>query len=82
MLFAAIERVAAKRPDGTLHIGRHALRAALYATKDFAGVTGILTCDEFGDCGYPVFNVLRLDDPAQGAAALQKNVQFTYSPGK
>jgi len=36
--------------DGTVHIGRQALRDALYATKDFAGLTGSLSCDENGDC--------------------------------
>lgn len=82
LLFRAIEQVAVKRPDGTLFIGRQALRTALYGTAGFAGVTGSLTCDEFGDCADPVFDVLRLDDPAGGVAALLKNVQFTYSPGQ
>lgn len=82
LLFRAIDLVAVKRPDGTLFIGRQALRDELYATVAFNGVTGSLTCDEFGDCAYPVFDVLRLDDPAGGVAALQKNVQFTYSPGQ
>ena len=82
LLFRAIDHVAVKRPDGTLFIGRQALRDELYATVAFNGVTGSLTCDEFGDCAYPVFDVLRLDDPAQGVEALLKNVQFTYSPGQ
>lgn len=80
LLFTAIDRVAVKRPDGTLIIPRQALRGELYGTTAFAGITGSLTCDEFGDCAYPVFDVLRLDDPARGVAALVKNVQFTYSP--
>lgn len=82
LLFRAIEQVAVKRPDGTLFLGRQALRAALYGTAAYTGVTGSLTCDEFGDCAFPVFDVLRLDDPAGGVAALVKNVQFTYSPGR
>jgi len=80
MLFKAIDKVAVKGPDGILYIGRQALRTELYATVAFAGVTGDLTCDQFGDCASPVFDVLRLDDPGKGVAALQKNVQFTYSP--
>ena len=80
LLLSAIDKVAVRRPDGTIFIGRQALRDELYGTAAFAGVTGSLTCDEFGDCAFPVFDVLRLDDPAQGVAALQKNVQFTYSP--
>jgi branched-chain amino acid transport system substrate-binding protein len=53
MIFAAIERVAKKGPDGTLYIGRRALRDALYATKNFKGLTGNLTCDKYGDCADP-----------------------------
>jgi branched-chain amino acid transport system substrate-binding protein len=53
MIFAGIEKVAKKAPDGTLHIGRKALRDALYATKDMKGITGNVTCDQFGDCADP-----------------------------
>jgi len=53
MIFAAIEKVAKKGPDGTLFIGRRALRDALYATKNFKGLTGNLTCDNYGDCADP-----------------------------
>jgi len=53
MIFAAIEKVAKKGPDGTLYIGRSALRNALYATKNFKGLTGNLTCDKYGDCADP-----------------------------
>jgi branched-chain amino acid transport system substrate-binding protein len=50
MIFAAIEKVAVMEDDGTLHIGRQALRDAMYATKNFEGLTGNLSCDENGDC--------------------------------
>ena len=50
IFFAAIEQVAVVEADGTVHIGRQALRDALYATKDFAGLTGNLSCDANGDC--------------------------------
>jgi branched-chain amino acid transport system substrate-binding protein len=53
MIFAAIEKVAKKAPDGTLSIGRKALKDALYATKNFKGLTGNLTCDQYGDCADP-----------------------------
>ncbi len=53
MIFAVIEKVAKKGPDGSLYIGRRALRDALYATKDFKGLTGNLTCDKQGDCADP-----------------------------
>ena len=53
MVFAAIEKVAVQDADGTLHIGRQALRDAMYATKDFKGLTGVLTCTPTGDCANP-----------------------------
>ncbi len=79
MLLEGIRKVAIQASDGTLHIGRQALRNMLYATKEFKGVTGSLTCDEFGDCALPVFNVLRLDDPKAGLEGLQANILFTYT---
>lgn len=54
IIFAAIEKVAVKDADGTLHIGRQALRDAMFATKDFKGLTGNLTCTPTGDCANPV----------------------------
>ncbi|MGB8983012.1 MAG: branched-chain amino acid ABC transporter substrate-binding protein [Anaerolineales bacterium] len=53
MIFAAIEKVAVQDEDGTLHIPRQALRDAMYATKDFKGLTGNLTCTPTGDCADP-----------------------------
>lgn len=80
ILLAAIEKVAERYQDGTLRIGRQALRDALYATKDYPGATGRLACDQFGDCAQPRFNVLRLDDPARGIVGLKANVVSTYAP--
>lgn len=54
LLFAALESVAAEREDGTLIIGRAALRDALSAVEDYTGLTGSLTCQDesphAGDC--------------------------------
>jgi len=80
LLFAAIEKAAVKEADGTLHIGRQALREAMVAIRMNDGVTGQLSCDAFGDCARPIFNVLRLDDPAAGVEALLANVLFNYAP--
>jgi len=57
MIKAAIEKVAVVDSDGTIHIGRQALRDAMYATKDFKGLTGTLTCTPTGDCANPVIGV-------------------------
>jgi branched-chain amino acid transport system substrate-binding protein len=53
MALKAIDKVAVEDPDGTLYIGRKALRDALYATKGMQGLTGTLTCDQYGDCADP-----------------------------
>jgi branched-chain amino acid transport system substrate-binding protein len=82
IIFDAIEKVAVKAEDGTLHIGRRALRDALYATAGFQGLTGVLSCDQFGDCGAANFKVVRLDDPAAGMEGLANNVVYTYTPGE
>jgi branched-chain amino acid transport system substrate-binding protein len=64
VIFAAIEKVAVKDPNGALHIGRQALRDAVAATKDFKGITGNLTCDPNGDCADPRIAVYQLKDQA------------------
>jgi branched-chain amino acid transport system substrate-binding protein len=53
MVFAAIEKVAKKAPDGSLTIDRGKLRDALYATKNLKGLTGTLNCNQYGDCADP-----------------------------
>jgi len=50
ILMAAITAVAVVDDDGTVHIGRQALRDAMHATANFDGLTGSLTCDVNGDC--------------------------------
>jgi len=66
IIFAAIEKVAVVDADGTVHIGRLALREAIYATKNFQGITGNLSCSTSGDCGAPVIAVYQItsSDPA------------------
>jgi len=57
MIKAAIEKVAVVDADGTVHIPRQALRDAMYATKDFKGLTGVLSCTPTGDCANPTIGV-------------------------
>ena len=57
MLLDAIESVAQADADGNLIIGRQALRDALYATSGMEGITGTITCNEFGDCADPKISV-------------------------
>jgi branched-chain amino acid transport system substrate-binding protein len=67
IIFAAVRKVAKKDAAGNTYIGRQALRDALFATKGFKGVTGTLTCNQFGDCADPKIAVYQTVsvDPAQ-----------------
>ena len=60
MIIAAIEKVAVKNADGSLSIGRQALRDALFATTDMKGLTGNITCGATGDCGDPHIAVYQI----------------------
>jgi branched-chain amino acid transport system substrate-binding protein len=84
LLLDAIETAAVQdaNADGTLHIGRQALQNVLYAASGFEGVTGTISCDEFGDCGASGFTIMRLDDPSAGLEGLKANVVCTYSPNQ
>jgi branched-chain amino acid transport system substrate-binding protein len=62
LIFAAIEKVAVQDDDGTLHIGRKELLDALFTTKDFTGLTGNLTCSQYGDCADPKIAVYECMD--------------------
>ena len=50
IVFGAIEEVAIEGDDGSLQIPKTALRDALFATSNYEGITGSLTCNENGDC--------------------------------
>ena len=62
MVFDAIEEVAQQSSDGTLLIGRQALRDALSATSGMEGITGSITCDENGDCADPNITVSEIQN--------------------
>jgi branched-chain amino acid transport system substrate-binding protein len=66
IVFAALEKVAVVQEDGTIYVPRQALRDAIFATKDFKGITGTLACSASGDCGAPVIAVYQVvnSDPA------------------
>jgi len=63
ILFDAIESVAVVDDDGTVHIGRQALRDAITATTDYTGLTGRLDCS---DDDYSAFGI---DNPSHGDCA-------------
>jgi branched-chain amino acid transport system substrate-binding protein len=61
LIVNGIERVGIIDRAGRLHIGRQALRDALFATAGLDGLTGPISCDPLGDCGaygYAVITVV------------------------
>ncbi len=62
MVADAIEKVAVTGPDGTIYIGRQALRDALQATSGMEGITGTITCDANGDCADPFIAIYQVTE--------------------
>jgi branched-chain amino acid transport system substrate-binding protein len=81
MLFAALEKVAVRDSDGTVHIDRQRLMDALYATKDFQGLTGTLSCDQFGDCADAKIDIVQNTPAEKSITDVRGNVLFTFDPG-
>jgi len=77
LLLDAIESTS-RLDDGVLVIDRMALRDHLSAIEGYGGLTGMLACDAFGDCGAARIAVYQHLDPADPAAAAG-NVVFEYS---
>ncbi len=51
VIMNAIEQVGQIDGEGNLLIGRKALSDAIRGTEGLQGLTGVITCDEYGDCG-------------------------------
>jgi branched-chain amino acid transport system substrate-binding protein len=79
LLLTAINEVAVELADGSLFIDRQAIRDALNAVEGVAGITGTLTCDEFGDCGAQRIAIVLHEDSADIQAG-KDNVVFEYAP--
>ncbi|MFH1184567.1 MAG: branched-chain amino acid ABC transporter substrate-binding protein [Chloroflexota bacterium] len=59
LLLDAVEQVS-DRSGGSLHIGRQALRDALFATRGMQGLSGPLNCIETGDCAQPNIAIFQI----------------------
>jgi len=81
IIFAAIKKVA-KSQGGSLYIGRKALRDALFATKNFKGLTGTLTCNKYGDCGDPHIAVYQVVSANPATWDPGKDPKKVYPVGK
>ena len=78
LLFAAIESVAVEKNE-KLYVDRLALRQEIGAIAAFQGIVGMLSCDEFGDCGTGRIHIYRQQDSnVTDAAALP--VAYEFAP--
>ncbi len=64
---------------GTLVIDRAGIREHLHSVSGYEGVTGVLSCDEFGDCGGSGVVIYQNVDPSD-VAATRENVVFEVAP--
>jgi branched-chain amino acid transport system substrate-binding protein len=52
----------------------------VYALEGYEGLTGSLTCDEFGDCADPKIDILQNTEAEATIDAVRANVLFTFDP--
>jgi ABC-type branched-subunit amino acid transport system substrate-binding protein len=81
MLLGAIEEVAEVQGENVT-IDRTALREALYATEEYQGITGTLTCDVFGDCADPNIKVFFNGEEQEALADVTQNVVYEHEEGE
>jgi len=79
LLLSAIDAVAQELDDGSLFIDRQKLRDELTSTEGFGGITGTLSCDDFGDCGAQRISIVLHEDPTDIEAG-KSNIVFEFSP--
>jgi branched-chain amino acid transport system substrate-binding protein len=78
MVFTAIETAATDDGSGNLSIDMQALRDAMHSMTH-EGLTGSLSCDEFGDCAAPSINIMQKTDATTDVASVFANVLVTYT---
>jgi len=80
LLLSAIDAVSVELDDGSLFIDRQALRDELTSTRNFGGIIGSLSCDDFGDCGAQRISIV-LHEDSTNIEQSKNNIVFEYSPG-
>ena len=79
LLLDAIEAASYVDDDDTLVIDRAGVREFLSGVRDYQGFTGLLSCDEFGDCGSQKITVIGHTNSSDVDGSLA-NVIYEYSP--
>lgn len=78
MLLEAIDAASRLDEAGNLVIDRHGVRDYLDGIRGYKGITGTISCDEFGDCGSQMVSIIRHDDVRDVPASLD-NVVYESS---
>jgi branched-chain amino acid transport system substrate-binding protein len=78
MVFTAIEEAATDDGSGNLTIDLQGVRDSIFG-QTHEGLTGTLSCDEFGDCAAPNIDILQNTAETADIAAVRGNVLATYS---
>lgn len=62
LLFSAIQKAAvgASPSDGSLLIRRQVLRDAILQVRDVPGLSGLITCSQYGDCAEPNIEIFQI----------------------
>jgi branched-chain amino acid transport system substrate-binding protein len=76
ILMNAIEEVAVE-VEGTLYVPKGALREAIYATENYEGIIGTLSCSEVGDCSAPVIAIYQVTEREIGGEWPPEEAVFT-----
>ena len=79
LLLEAIEAASRVNGDGALVVDRGGVRRHLDSTAGYRGITGLLTCDDYGDCGAARIVVIG-HDHADDLTASMANIVFEYAP--
>lgn len=79
LLLHAIETASQTLPDGTLQISRAGVRAVLDDISEYKGLIGMLTCDDYGDCGASKITVIQTIGGKGTFEDSKANTVYTYS---
>ena len=79
ILLSAIEANAEVNDAGQLVIDKAGISSSVAALRDYGGLTGSISCDDFGDCGSQKIVIVHHAD-ADDVEAGMDNVIFEYIP--
>ena len=79
ILLSAIEANAEVNDAGQLVIDKAGISSSVAALRDYGGLTGSISCDDFGDCGSQKIVIIHHTD-SDDADAGMVNVVFEYAP--